>query len=89
MTYIDPSKPHGLTEYYSMTQAPEGAKKYPSCLTIYCDTCGIEFTGDFVVNDHMDRYQKFQVARDYLNVEADWRCDDTADLCSICSGNRL
>jgi hypothetical protein len=89
VTYIDPSKPYGLGEYYAMTPAPEGAEKYPSAITIFCDECGIENTGDYVVNDTMGAADRYQVARDHLNIECDWRCDDISDLCPRCKGGEL
>jgi hypothetical protein len=84
MTYIDPSKSYGLSDYIAMTPAPEGAAKYPSAITIFCDECGIQNTGDYVVNDTMAAADRYQVARDHLNAERDWICDDVADLCPRC-----
>jgi hypothetical protein len=89
MTYIDPNKPYGLGDYMAMTQAPEGAEKFPSAIGVYCDTCGIQHSGDYVVHELMSKQERFQVARDHLNAEAGWRCDDTADLCPRCKGGDL
>lgn len=89
MTLIDPSKPYGLNHYLETTPAPEGAENYPSRITIYCDSCCIENTADYVVNDHMSQDERYQVARDYLKFEAGWRIDDSGDLCARCSGNDL
>jgi hypothetical protein len=85
MTLIDPSKPYGLNHYLATTPAPEGAKNFPSAISIYCDACGITQTADYVVNDHMTRFERFQVARNYLNAEAGWQCNEEADLCSRCA----
>jgi len=57
---------------------------YPSQITVFCDACGQEVTGDYVVHEHMSRGERLGVARDHLRRAEGWTCDETGDYCPAC-----
>lgn len=59
-------------------------QKYPCGIGIYCDRCGHEHRGDYIVTDTMTRQQRFAVARRHLVANEGWRCDGSGDLCPRC-----
>ena len=68
------------SDFFDLT-AEEGL--YPSQITVYCDDCGTEVTGDYVVHTDMDRTARLEVARDHLRDQG-WYCADGIDLCPDC-----
>ncbi|WP_262702011.1 MULTISPECIES: hypothetical protein [Streptomyces] len=56
-------------------------QKYPSQIAVFCDTCGIQQTGDYIVSDTMTRDERLGVARRNLAVNEGWQCDETGDFC--------
>ncbi|WP_433357743.1 hypothetical protein ACQP25_44955 (plasmid) [Microtetraspora malaysiensis] len=57
--------------------------EYPSQITVFCDRCGDEVTGDYVVSEHMTSPERLEVARAHLRGEG-WVCDKTGDYCPDC-----
>lgn len=56
---------------------------YPAQLTVYCDDCGLEVTGDYVVKDSDDGPTRYEYARTHLRTQG-WKCDNDGDLCPSC-----
>ncbi|MBK3555680.1 hypothetical protein JHN55_03785 [Streptomyces sp. MBT56] len=55
---------------------------YPSQITVFCDHCGVEATGDYMVSEHMTRAERLAVARKHLVDTAGWEStDDGDDFC--------
>ncbi|WP_330449690.1 hypothetical protein [Streptomyces anulatus] len=52
---------------------------YPSQITVFCDHCGTEATGDYMVSTEMTRAERLAVARKHLVDNAGWECDDIGD----------
>lgn len=56
--------------------------RYPSRITVYCDHCGTEFTGEFMVSEEMTSTERLAVARKYLVENKGW--EHTADGDDFC-----
>jgi hypothetical protein len=56
--------------------------RYPSQITVFCDHCGAENTGDYMVSTDMDREQRLAVARQHLVTNEGW--EHTADGDDFC-----
>jgi len=54
---------------------------YPSQITVFCDTCGIQETADYLVSESMTRQERLDVARRHLARTKGWRTDETGDFC--------
>lgn len=54
--------------------------RYPCCITVFCDVCGLEHTGDYVVSDACDSPTRLGYARAHMRA-LDWRCDEQGDYC--------
>ncbi|MFF4177631.1 hypothetical protein [Streptomyces sp. NPDC001750] len=59
-------------------------QRFPCGLGVFCDTCGAEWRGDFVVTDTMTNAERLAVVRDHVRAELGWQCDDTGDFCPKC-----
>ncbi|MFD8687810.1 hypothetical protein [Streptomyces sp. NPDC059651] len=59
-------------------------QKYPCGLGVYCDSCGTEFRGDFIVVDTMSKAERLEVVRDHVRTALRWQCDSTGDYCPDC-----
>ncbi|MFS0695102.1 hypothetical protein [Streptomyces nitrosporeus] len=57
---------------------------YPTRLGVYCDTCGTEWRGDFIVSDTMSKAQRLDVVRAHVRTELGWQCDAAGDFCPEC-----
>lgn len=57
------------------------AETYPAQITVFCDRCGYERTGDYVVTDRMTRAQRLAAARRHLDTNEGWSCTAAGDLC--------
>ncbi len=63
-----------------MTDQP--AETYPSQITVFCDHCGTEWTGDYLVTDLMTRDERLAVARQHLVTNEGWEhTNDGDDFC--------
>jgi hypothetical protein len=51
-------------------------------VTIFCDECGREETGDYTGET---REARFEAARDHLAATAGWEITDVHDLCPSCA----
>ena len=58
-----------------------------TCITVFCDVCGVEHTGDYLVRADESRGGRHEVARAHLR-EQGWRCDEHGDLCPSCAVSR-
>lgn len=54
---------------------------YPCQIGVYCDACGVERSGDYIVSDLMTRDERLAVARNWLVANEHWQCDDDGDYC--------
>jgi hypothetical protein len=56
--------------------------RYPSRITVFCDHCGTEFTGEFMVSAEMSSAERLAVARRHLVDNEGWEhTDDGDDFC--------
>ena len=54
--------------------------RYPSKITVFCDHCGTEHTGEYMVSSEMTSMQRLAVARQHLVKHKGWQHDaDTGD----------
>lgn len=53
---------------------------YPSRITVFCDECGTEFTGEFMVSEEQNSAERLEVARAHMRTQG-WQCDDEGDFC--------
>ncbi|MER8083807.1 hypothetical protein ABTZ57_01260 [Streptomyces sp. NPDC094048] len=65
-------------------------QKYPCGIVVYCDRCGEEHRGDYIVTDDMTSEERLAVARTHLNDNEEWSCGGLlGDLCPDCASKRL
>jgi hypothetical protein len=55
---------------------------YPTQITVFCDHCGTENTGDYMVRDDMTSTERLAVARKHLVDNVGW--EHTADGDDFC-----
>jgi hypothetical protein len=55
-------------------------ERYTTRITVYCDVCHAQESGDYVVDDATTKAQRLEFARHRLRGLG-WRCDDTGDYC--------
>lgn len=67
--------------------SPTG-QKYPCGLGVYCDSCGTEFRGDFIVTDTMTKPERLEVVRTHVRTTLRWQCDAGGDFCESCAERR-
>ncbi|NUS26093.1 MAG: hypothetical protein HOV92_17980 [Streptomyces sp.] len=54
--------------------------RYPTQITVFCDHCGTEDTGEYMVSEGMTSRERLAVARDHLVKNKGWQHDaDTGD----------
>jgi hypothetical protein len=56
--------------------------RYPTQITVFCDHCGIENTGDYMVREGMTSRERLDVARQHLVQNEGW--EHTADGDDFC-----
>jgi hypothetical protein len=63
--------------------------RYPCATTVFCDVCGIEHTGDYIVSDEIDGPTRLGYARKHV-ATLGWSCSRAGDFCPAClaAGNR-
>jgi hypothetical protein len=56
--------------------------RYPTQITVFCDHCGRERTGDYMVREGMTSTERLAVARQHLVDNEGWEhTDDGDDFC--------
>jgi hypothetical protein len=53
---------------------------YPSRITVFCDDCGVQNTGEYMVSTEQTSTERLEVARAHLRTQG-WQCDETGDFC--------
>jgi len=56
-------------------------QKYPCGITVFCDDCGFEVRGDYIVSDLMTSTERLAVARTWLAENQGWECGEAGDFC--------
>lgn len=56
--------------------------RYPSRITVFCDHCGTEATGEYMVSTEMSPRERLAVARKHLVENEGW--EHTADGDDFC-----
>jgi hypothetical protein len=56
-----------------------GDPRYPSKITVFCDHCGTEYTGEFMVSAEMTSTERLAVARQYLVNNKGWEHNEYGD----------
>lgn len=59
---------------------PYNLARFPCSIAVFCDACGREERGDYLVREIDTQDTRFELARRFLRAEG-WRCDDTGDFC--------
>ncbi|MEE1838150.1 hypothetical protein [Streptomyces sp. SP17KL33] len=54
--------------------------RYPSLITVYCDTCGLTFSGEYLVSAEQTSDERLEVARAHMRTQG-WQCDALGDYC--------
>lgn len=75
----EPITPEALS---AILRDPEDPR-YPSQITVFCDHCGRERTGDYLVHEDMTRTERLAVARKHLVENEGWEHDEEVgdDFC--------
>ncbi|WP_424862123.1 zinc finger domain-containing protein [Streptomyces sp. MMS24-I29] len=60
-------------------------QRFPCGITVFCDHCGAETRGDYIVTDAMTKAQRLDVARNHLRNNAGWSGDENVDYCPDCT----
>jgi hypothetical protein len=61
---------------------------YPTQITVFCDHCGTEHTGDYMVHEGMSSEERLAVARQHLVDNEGWEhTDDGDDFCPEHAGS--
>ncbi|WP_327710068.1 hypothetical protein OG912_16965 [Streptomyces sp. NBC_00464] len=63
-------------------------QKYPCGLGVFCDSCGTEFRGDFIVTDTMTKAERLEVVRAHVRTALRWQCNSGGDFCESCAEQR-
>jgi hypothetical protein len=62
--------------------------RYPSRITVFCDHCGTENTGEYMVSAEMTPTERLAVARTHLVQNEGWEhTDDGDDFCPTHAGS--
>ncbi|WP_069769745.1 hypothetical protein [Streptomyces sp. LUP30] len=62
--------------------------RYPSQITVFCDHCGVENTGEYMVSAEMRSRERLAVARQHLVNNEGWEhTDDGDDFCPTHAGS--
>ncbi|MFM9629420.1 hypothetical protein ACKI10_17555 [Streptomyces galilaeus] len=61
--------------------------RYPSRITVFCDHCGVENTGEYMVSTEMTSTERLAVARQHLVQNEGWEhTTDGDDFCRAHAG---
>lgn len=62
--------------------------RYPSRITVFCDHCGVENTGEYMVSEDMTSTERLAVARQHLVTNEGWEhTTDGDDFCPTHAGS--
>jgi len=62
--------------------------RYPTQITVFCDHCGAQSTGDYMVHEDMTKTERLAVARKHLVEHGGWEhTDDGDDFCPEHAGS--
>ncbi|MGX1909032.1 hypothetical protein ACWIID_09235 [Streptomyces phaeochromogenes] len=62
--------------------------RFPSRITVFCDHCGHEHTGEYMVREGMTSTERLAVARKHLVENEGWEhTDDGDDFCPEHAGS--
>lgn len=62
--------------------------RYPSRITVFCDHCGVENTGEYMVSAEMTSRERLDVARTHLVQNEGWEhTGDGDDFCPTHAGS--
>ncbi|MFD4263960.1 hypothetical protein ACFWR9_41750 [Streptomyces sp. NPDC058534] len=53
---------------------------YPSKIVVFCDGCGTEVAGEFMVSTEQTSAERLEVARAHFRTQG-WQCDRSGDYC--------
>lgn len=53
---------------------------YPSRICVFCDDCGAEFSGEYMVSEEQTSAERLEVARAHMRTKG-WQCDQDGDFC--------
>lgn len=53
---------------------------YPSKIVVFCDDCGTEVAGEFMVSTEQTSAERLEVARAHFRGKG-WQCDQSGDYC--------
>lgn len=56
---------------------------FPDPITVFCDDCGTEVKGQYIVSIEQDKEERLEIARTHLRA-AGWSCDEDGDFCPDC-----
>lgn len=54
---------------------------YPSRICVYCDDCGTQFTGEYMVSEEQTSAERLEVARSHMRTLG-WQCNEFGDYCT-------
>lgn len=61
---------------------------FPTQITVFCDHCGVQNTGDYMVSEDMTRTERLAAARKHLVENEGWEhTDDGDDFCPEHAGS--
>jgi hypothetical protein len=64
--------------------------RYPTRITVFCDHCGVENTGEYMVSAEMSPGERLDVARTHLVQNEGWEyTDDGDDFCPTHAGSAV
>ncbi|MBN9739539.1 hypothetical protein DMP23_00195 [Amycolatopsis sp. A1MSW2902] len=62
--------------------------RYPCRLGVFCDRCGTEWVGDFLVSDEVSSPERLKIVRDHVSGKLGWVCEQSGDFCPACNQRR-
>ncbi|PBC71536.1 hypothetical protein BX265_6146 [Streptomyces sp. TLI_235] len=68
-----------VTAYEELVE--DSDEKYPCQLGVYCDNCGTEWSGDFVVSDRDSKPERLEIVRRHARNKLGWSCGEAGDYC--------
>jgi hypothetical protein len=75
-----PDEPRALTpEVVNAIVRDMDDPRFPSRITVFCDHCGIEDTGEYMVHEDMTRAERLAVARRHLVANKGWEHTESGD----------
>jgi len=81
------SKDFSLEAALAAVEQKTGSVAFPSEITVFCDFCGIEHSGDYIVTEADNSETRFGFARAHLKTLG-WVYKDGLDLCPECQDSK-